>query len=75
MNHIPNYELLKCDNCGGTIGIYDRITCYNLGVEYSSSNPICGHCGKEFKLYELPYDYLYTNDKTSCIFPVIHKEK
>lgn len=72
---IPNYETLKCDNCGGTIGIYDRLTCHNLGVEYSVDIPICDHCGKNFKLYKLEYDYLYVNDKTGWIFPIIHKEK
>lgn len=75
MSYIPNYETLKCDNCGGTIGIYDRLTCHNLGVEYSSSNPICDRCGKGFKLYHLSYDHLENNDKTGWIFPVIHKEK
>lgn len=74
MDYVPDYETLKCDDCGGTIGIYDRLTCYYLGVEYSSSNPICDRCGKEFKLYGLPYDYLYANDKTSWIFPVVKRK-
>lgn len=74
MNHILNYETLKCDNCGGTIGIYDLLTRYRLGVDRYSCNPICDRCGKEFKLYELSYDYLELNDKTGWIFPVIHKE-
>lgn len=72
---IPNYETLKCDNCGGTIGIYDRLTCHNLGVEYSVDIPVCDRCGKKFKLYQLRYHYLYVNDKTGWIFPVIYKEK
>ena len=75
MKFKPNYETLKCDECGGTIGIYDRFTCYALGVEYSSSSPICNRCGKEFKLYELPYDCLYTNNKTSWIIPVVIRKE
>lgn len=70
MNHIPDYETLKCNECGGTIGIYDLLTCHGLRVEYSNSTPICDRCGKEFNLYELPYDYLEINDKTGWIFPV-----
>lgn len=57
----PDYEHVKCE-CGGIIGAYDR------------ENFTCEKCGKEFKLYQLDYDYLKINDKTGWIFPVSNKE-
>lgn len=71
---IPKYETLKCDKCGGTIGIYDRLICHNLSVKYFDNVPICNCCGKYFHLYQLSYDLLYLNDKTGWLFPVIYKE-
>lgn len=55
----PDYEYVKC-GCGGIIAMYNR----------SLEVCICEKCGKEFKLYKLPYDYLKINDKTGWIFPV-----
>lgn len=56
----PDYEFLRC-GCGGIIGMYNRFL----------EACICDKCGKEFKLHEVPYDYLKINDKTGWIFPVI----
>lgn len=75
IDYSPDYETLKCDDCGGTIGIYDRLICKLLNVEYYCNKPICGRCGKEFNLYQLAYDYIEINDKTGWAFPVISKEK
>ena len=62
MFYTPNYEHIKCDQCGGIIGEYDR-------ERFS-----CDRCGKEFKLYELNYHRLLINDKTGWVFPVVDKE-
>jgi hypothetical protein len=72
MRYDIDYETLKCDECGGTIGIYDRLVCHYLKVEYSSSKLICDRCGKEFNLYELEYDYIEANTQTGWLFPVKH---
>lgn len=56
-----DYELIKCDCCGGTIGIFDRRT-------FS-----CQNCGKQFNLCGPDYDILLTNEMTGWIFPVIDK--
>lgn len=74
MNYRPDYELLKCDQCDGTIGSFDRLTCYNLGVDYTPDKFICNRCGKEFKIYRLKYDRLVSNDKTGWLFPALNKE-
>lgn len=56
----PDYEHVKC-GCGGIIAMYDR---YHDAC-------VCDVCGKGYKLWEIPYDYLKINDKTGWIFPVI----
>lgn len=45
--------------CGGIIGSFDR------GQSYR-----CNRCEKEYKLYELKYDFLGTNKMTGWIFPM-----
>lgn len=68
MNHArihykPDYEILKCDYCNGSIGIFEDNKCR------------CQDCRKEFTLHKLTYDRLEINSKTGWLFPVIHKEK
>lgn len=58
----PDYKHVRCDICGGVIGMYDR-------TRYT-----CDKCGKEFKLYEIEYDRLMVNSLTGWIFPVINLE-
>ena len=53
---------IKCDHCGGIIGMYNRQVF------------TCEKCGKQFLLYSCDYDQLMINDKTGWIFPVLYKE-
>lgn len=62
-NGKPNYEHVRCDECGGIIGVYDGEHC------------ICAKCGKEFAFYKLTYDRLLTNKYTGWVFPVIDRNE
>lgn len=64
MDYVPDYEHIRCDECNGTIGFYDR-----------KFIPTCERCGKVFKLYQLTYNRLMINDKTGWIFPVKDKKE
>ena len=75
MQYVPDYEHVKCDYCGGTIGNYDRLVCHELDVEYSGDKFICGRCGKEVKIYNLKYDRFISNEKTGWLFPVVNLEE
>ena len=53
-----DFKYLQC-TCGGIIGSHDK--------EIFT----CAKCGNIYLLYQLiDYDFLITNDKTGCIFPV-----
>lgn len=54
------YEHIKCDECGGIIGSYDR-----------GDNYTCERCNKNFDLHKLKYDTIMTNPNTGWIFPMI----
>ena len=58
----PDYKHIKCDSCGGIIGMYVR------GI-YT-----CDGCGTEFKIYQLDYDRILVNHKTGWAFPVKKRE-
>lgn len=58
-----NYQHIRCDSCGGIIGMYNRVT-FN-----------CEKCGKHFALYSLNYDQLLINNKTGWLFPVIYRKE
>ena len=62
---VVNYEHLRCDECGGSIGMYNRFT-----EQYT-----CGLCNKHFDIFKLEYDTLMINDVTGWIFPVVYKEE
>lgn len=57
-----NYTHVKCNNCCGIIGMFDRNTF------------TCDQCGKEFELYRIDYDRLEINNKTGWIFPMLYKK-
>lgn len=54
-----DYTFLYCDDCGGTIGVFDRRT-------FS-----CQDCGKQFDLRSTDYDRLLMNEVTGWVFPVL----
>ena len=56
-----DFDFIKCDYCGGTVGIFDR-------KHFS-----CQDCGKQFELYSNDYDRLLMNEKTGWIFPVLER--
>ncbi len=53
------YEHIRCKECGGTIGSFDR------GESY-----ICETCRREYPIYRIEYDTVMVNSKTGWIFPV-----
>lgn len=55
------YQHIKCDACGGIIGMYDR------------DNFTCEKCGKTFQQYKINCDTLQINNKTGWIFPMTLK--
>lgn len=55
-----DYQHIRCDSCGGIIGMYNR-------KEFT-----CERCGKEIILNFVDYDKLKINDKTGWIFPMIY---
>ena len=57
-----SFQHVKCDNCGGVIGIYDRV------------GFVCEKCGKQFDLHRLEYDNVMINDKTGWVFPILYIE-
>ena len=63
VGHIPDYDHLRCDECGGVIGTWDR------------THLSCTLCGKYFVLYKLDYDELKINPKTGWAFPVKYKTR
>ena len=65
--YTPDYDPLKCDNCGGTI---------IMGLNpLNRDQTLCNKCGKEFVLYKLTYDRLCINDKTGWIVPVVNRKE
>ena len=54
-----NYRHVRCDQCGGVIGMYDR------------DNFTCEKCGKQFELYSVEYDDILINNVTGWIFPIV----
>ena len=57
-----NYNHVRCDSCGGVIGMYDR------------EDFICERCCKRFELHHVKYDDILINDVTGWIFPIVWKE-
>ena len=57
-----NYSHVRCDTCGGVIGMYDR------------EDFICERCGKRFELHRVKYDDILINDVTGWIFPIVWNE-
>lgn len=61
--HFPDYEHIRCDECNGVIGMYERGYC------------TCDKCGKVFDMYKLGHDRLKINYETGWIFPVKDKKE
>lgn len=58
-----DYQHIRCDKCGGIIGIYDK------------ERFTCEKCGEQFSLIFEKCDTLMQNEKTGWIFPMIMKGK
>ena len=58
------YEHIRCKECGGIIGSFDRGETYN-----------CEKCKREYPIFCIEYNTVFSNPKTGWLFPVITLDK
>lgn len=58
------YEHIRCKECSGIIGSFDKGETYN-----------CEKCKREYPIFCIEYDTVFSNPKTGWLFPVITLDK
>lgn len=62
---IDEYRHIKCKECGGILGMYNR----------QNDDVSCDKCHKLYNFYTLKYDTIQINPMTGWRFPMVLKDK